>query len=169
MFWHSLMISPITLGSISWRLRVMFLNNSRSLGHWLKINVVNLLSVWDLTMVGNMWVYSLRIIWFSQLFHGIGISCRLLSRMALLNKRREPCLKINWKYMKKQVSFVLERNTFFHVFLIHIMVITLKVCRVGTSWSSTESPCFSSMEICTSCYLDLFIIISCVVARWMKN
>lgn len=89
MFWPSFMISPVTLGSIYWGIRVMFLNDSSSLAHWLKNNVVDLLSVWDLTMVGIMWVDSLRIIWFSQVFHGRGMSLTLLIIMVLLNERIE--------------------------------------------------------------------------------
>ena len=54
MFWHSLIVSLDTLGSISYIIKVISLNGSRNLGHWLKINVFNFLSVSDLIMVENM-------------------------------------------------------------------------------------------------------------------
>ena len=113
MFWHLLMISLITLGSIYWINRVMFLNDSRSLGHWLKSNVVDLLSVWYLTMVGNMWLDSLRISWFSEEFHGRGLSLTLLSRMAFLNERAKPlwrCLYVSYKSNTYRWNFGLNQS-----------------------------------------------------------
>jgi hypothetical protein len=54
------MISLGLLRYFSWRIRVTYLKNSRNSRHWMKINMVDISSVWDLIMEDSMWINYLK-------------------------------------------------------------------------------------------------------------
>ena len=88
MFWHLFMISLFKLGSIYWRIRVMYFKYSRILRNWLKRNMVDLLSVWGLIMVDNMSIDSFKNICCSQVLLNRGMYLTLLNKVVLLNESR---------------------------------------------------------------------------------